>query len=137
VSVLDRILGRKQAEVARLEREPGEGALRRLAVQAPAVREFGKALRTGIPPRVIAEFKRASPSKGVIRADADPAAVARAYAAAGAAALSVLTDAEFFQGSMTCARRGLPASSPCCARTSWSTPSRSWRRVRLVPTRCS
>ncbi len=63
------------------------------------MRSFGGALRAGPSPRVIAEFKRASPSRGVIRADADAGAYARAYARAGAAALSVLTDAEFFDGS--------------------------------------
>ncbi len=100
MSVLEQILERKRAEVAELEREPGQGSLRRLAERAPAVRGFQNALRAGASPRVIAEFKRASPSRGVIRAGADPAAVARAYAAAGAVALSVLTDAEFFGGSL-------------------------------------
>ena len=100
MSVLDRILERKQLEVARLRKDPGEGPLQERAEQASAPRGFGNALRTGPSPRVIAEFKRASPSKGIICADADPARIAGAYAQAGAAALSVLTDAEFFQGSL-------------------------------------
>ena len=99
MSVLERILERKRAEVAELKRVPGAASLERLATQAPAVRSFGGALRAGPSPRVSAEFKRASPSRGVIRADADAGAYARAYARAGAAALSVLTDAEFFDGS--------------------------------------
>jgi len=99
VSVLERILERKRAEVAELKREPGAASLERLAAQAPPVRSFGGALRAGPSPRVIAEFKRASPSRGVIRAGADPAVFARAYARAGAVALSVLTDADFFEGS--------------------------------------
>ena len=100
MSVLDRILERKQAEVTELKREPGAASLERLAAQAPPVRSFASALQAGPSPRVIAEFKRASPSRGVIRADADPAAYARAYAGPGAVALSVLTDAEFFEGSL-------------------------------------
>ena len=87
MSVLERILERKRAEVAELKREPGAASLERLAAQAPPVRSFGGALRAGPSPRVIAEFKRASPSRGVIRAGADPAVFARAYARAGAVAL--------------------------------------------------
>ena len=100
MSVLDRILERKRTEVVGLQREPGLPALRRAAGAVSAVRDFGTALRAGTAPRVIAEFKRASPSKGLIRQDADPTVIARAYAEAGAAALSILTDHEFFQGSL-------------------------------------
>ena len=100
MSVLERILARKREEVALLRRTTGEPELRARAADAEPTRGFARALERGPTPRVIAEFKRASPSRGVIRADADPAAVARAYAGAGAVALSVLTDADFFSGGL-------------------------------------
>jgi indole-3-glycerol phosphate synthase len=101
-TILDTILARKHAEVAeRAARLPLADLQARLT-SAPPVRGFADALATRIAsgqPGVIAEVKKASPSKGVIRADFDPAAIARSYAAAGAACLSVLTDIDFFQGS--------------------------------------
>jgi indole-3-glycerol phosphate synthase len=98
VTILERILARKREEVAALRLDPGESALRSAALRAAPTRGFARALREGPRPRVIAEFKRASPSKGSIRADAVPAQIARAYEQAGASALSVLTDRDFFQG---------------------------------------
>jgi indole-3-glycerol phosphate synthase len=95
VSILERIVAAKRAEVTRAQRErPG---VETDARNAPPARDFVGALRAKRP-AVIAEIKRASPSRGVLRADYDPAAIARSYEAAGAACLSVLTDAEFFQG---------------------------------------
>ncbi|HEX7769110.1 MAG TPA: indole-3-glycerol phosphate synthase TrpC [Dokdonella sp.] len=102
MDILARILSRKAEEVAeRRARLPLAELAARIDDLAPT-RGFTAALEAKIDagaPGVIAEVKRASPSRGVIRADFDPAAIARDYAAAGAACLSVLTDADFFQGS--------------------------------------
>ncbi|MCY4469934.1 MAG: indole-3-glycerol phosphate synthase TrpC [Thiotrichales bacterium] len=100
--VLLRIIRHKAREVAeRAERTPMRVLGERAEAQA-APRGFAAALRSRIAagePAVVAELKKASPSKGVLREDFDPDRIARDYAAGGAAALSVLTDEAFFQGS--------------------------------------
>ncbi len=99
--ILQRILARKVEEVRERRARIGIETLRTQAAAAPAVRGFAAALRARVAagqPAVIAEVKKASPSKGVIRADFDPAEIAASYAAGGAACLSVLTDVDFFQG---------------------------------------
>jgi indole-3-glycerol phosphate synthase len=99
--VLRRILATKRAEVAALRAATPLEAIERQAREALAPRDFAGALRAKIAagkPAVIAEIKRASPSRGLLREHFDPAAIARSYAAAGAACLSVLTDREYFQG---------------------------------------
>ena len=99
--ILQRILARKREEVdERRARMPLTELRARIDDASPA-RGFADALRARIErgePAVIAEVKKASPSKGVIRAEFDPAAIARRYEAGGAACLSVLTDVDFFQG---------------------------------------
>ena len=100
--VLKRILARKQEEVTERRERVSLFELKTRAATAPSVRGFADAIEAKIAagqPAVIAEVKKASPSKGVIRADFDPAAIARSYEAGGAACLSVLTDIDFFQGS--------------------------------------
>lgn len=99
--ILDRIVAAKRAEVAAARRDVPMERLREAAAARKDIRPFGAALNAPGPSgvNVIAEVKRASPSKGVIRADLDPAGLAAAYAAGGAAALSVLTEANFFMGS--------------------------------------
>lgn len=99
--ILEKIVHQKEAEVAEARKQLPEAALRRMAGAFRERRSFYDALLQAGPSgvNIIAEIKRASPSKGTICADLDPAAYARQYEAGGADALSVLTDAPFFQGS--------------------------------------
>jgi indole-3-glycerol phosphate synthase len=99
-TILDRIVDTKRDEVARAKAAVPEAALRRSLANAPPVRDFLAALSAGPPIRLIAEVKKASPSKGVIRADFDPVAIARVYQEHGASCISVLTDEQYFQGSL-------------------------------------
>jgi indole-3-glycerol phosphate synthase len=99
--ILSRILMRKHEEVRVREHELPLTELRHRLADSPPTRGFVGALRTRIDrgeAAVIAEIKRASPSKGLLRDPYDPPAIARSYEAGGAACLSVLTDVEFFQG---------------------------------------
>ena len=100
--VLKKIVARKAEEVAERSARVPRAMLAAAAEQADPPRGFVAALRSRIGtgrPAVIAEAKKASPSKGVLRPDFDPAAIARSYERGGAACLSVLTDVDFFQGS--------------------------------------
>ncbi|MBI4515577.1 MAG: indole-3-glycerol phosphate synthase TrpC [Deltaproteobacteria bacterium] len=94
--ILDDILAHKRIEVSARRRATPPEALRDQPLFHAARRDFAGALQP--PGAIIAEVKRASPSKGLIRADFDPVAIARCYAAHAAAAISVLTDERFFQG---------------------------------------
>jgi len=99
--VLQRICADKRAEVALRRRERPLSAVEAAARTASPPRGFAECLATRSRSggyAVIAEIKRASPSRGLIRADFDPVALARAYAAGGATCLSVLTDTPYFQG---------------------------------------
>lgn len=100
--ILNRIVAVKREEIAAARRRRDGLSLRRDAEQLGGLRDFVGALRTRLAAgqaAVIAEIKKASPSKGVLRADFRPAEIAASYAAGGAACLSVLTDEQFFQGS--------------------------------------
>ena len=99
--ILDKILAVKRLEVAAGQQHIGLSALADIAGALPEPRDFVGAMRAKIAAgqsAVIAEIKKASPSKGVLRADFHPADIARSYAGGGAACLSVLTDQQFFQG---------------------------------------
>jgi indole-3-glycerol phosphate synthase len=100
MSILDEIVARKRQEVAAARQAVPVESLRESLSTAPPPRDFLGAL-TGIPAiRLIAEVKKASPSAGVLRADFDPAAIAKIYEQHGAACVSVLTDTPYFQGSL-------------------------------------
>jgi indole-3-glycerol phosphate synthase len=96
--ILDDIVATKQDHVRRLQKAFSRSRLEDLIKARPPRRSLKKALDLGAGPRVIAEIKRAAPSRGPIDLEADAAQVARAYQAGGAAAISVLTDEPFFKG---------------------------------------
>ena len=99
--ILKRIVAVKREEIAEARRLRDAASMRREALAQPPARDFVGALRAKLgagQPAVIAEIKKASPSKGVIREHFVPAEIAASYARHGAACLSVLTDRQFFQG---------------------------------------
>ena len=134
-SVLDRILADKRIEVSDRKTRVSLDEMRRSAQDAPPPRDFASALRPAIPSplegegrgeggsaqseirnpkseiRLIAEIKKASPSRGLIRPDFDPVAIARTYERSGASAISVLTDEKYFQGKLEYLRAVHDASS--------------------------
>ena len=98
-NILEKIVWEKDREVAAARDRVPLDQLKRQVAELPAPRDFVAALRAACrKPAVIAEVKKASPSKGVIREDFDPELIAKGYAAGGASCLSVLTDKPFFQG---------------------------------------
>ena len=102
MTILERILAVKRGEIAAAKERLPEKDIEARAKAAEPPRDFVGAVRAKIAtgrPAVIAEIKKASPSKGVLRADFDPASIAESYERAGAACMSILTDKEFFQGS--------------------------------------
>ncbi|MGZ4123052.1 MAG: indole-3-glycerol phosphate synthase TrpC, partial [Tumebacillaceae bacterium] len=97
--ILDRIVEVKKEEVAALARTFDQGQVAEQIAALPPTRGFEQALRQSSElVGLIAEVKKASPSKGIIRADFDPVAIAQIYELGGASCLSVLTDKQFFQG---------------------------------------
>lgn len=110
MNILEEIILNKRNEVASLKHAVPISELRNAVSGAPPLRDFHAALRRN-PPALIAEIKRASPSKGVLSAEFDPPAIAAEYERGGAAALSVLTDRRFFHGDPSHLRRAREACS--------------------------
>ncbi|MEA5507082.1 indole-3-glycerol phosphate synthase TrpC [Halotia wernerae UHCC 0503] len=98
-NILEEIVWQKEIEVDQMREKQPLAELQKQALTAPPTRDFVAALRQGkTTPALIAEVKKASPSKGILRADFDPVAIALSYQQGGASCLSVLTDVKFFQG---------------------------------------
>src|SRR5690349_5139026 len=99
-TILDEIVSTKREEIARAKERLPASELQRAIKDSPQVRDFFTPLAAGGSIKLIAEVKKASPSKGIIRKDFDPVQIALAYESAGATCLSVLTDEPYFQGSL-------------------------------------
>ncbi|WP_066425164.1 indole-3-glycerol phosphate synthase TrpC [Anabaena sp. 4-3] len=98
-NILEEIVWHKEIEIEQMREKVPLRELQKQALTAPPTRDFVAALRQGrTKPALIAEVKKASPSKGVFREDFDPVAIALSYQQGGASCLSVLTDVKFFQG---------------------------------------
>lgn len=111
MSILDDIIATKRREVAASQAARPARELERQLADIPPVRDFFSRLAAGPPIKLIAEVKKASPSKGVIRADFDPVRIAQEYEAHGATCLSVLTDEHYFQGHLDFLSRVRAATS--------------------------
>jgi len=98
--ILDEIVAYKKKELLETKRRTSFADQKQRAADAGPTRGFGKALAAGTAIRLIAEVKKASPSKGVIREDFDPVKIAGTYEGSGAACLSVLTEKKYFQGDL-------------------------------------
>lgn len=137
--VLRRILARKREELAERAARVPLRELQARAADAPPARGFAAAVEAAVAagrPAVIAEIKKASPSKGVIRADFDPAAIARSYAAAGATCLSVLTDVDFFQGGDGCLRQARAACALPALRKDFTIDAYQLAEARVLGADC-
>jgi indole-3-glycerol phosphate synthase len=99
-TILEKIVATKHREVAEARAKIAEAELRAKLPDAPRIRDFFAPLTQSDSIQLIAEVKKASPSAGIIRDDFDPVAIAKLYEAHGAACISVLTDATYFQGSL-------------------------------------
>lgn len=99
-SILDKIVATKREEIAKAKSQVPLTELKAQLKDAPPLRDFFEPLATGKGIQLIAEVKKASPSKGIIRADFDPVKIAQIYSQNGAACISVLTDEQYFQGSL-------------------------------------
>jgi indole-3-glycerol phosphate synthase len=100
LTILDEIVAAKRQEIHRAKAALPEQRLREMVKNAPPVRDFFAPLAAGGSIKLIAEVKKASPSKGIIRQNFDPVEIAHIYESAGASCISVLTDEPFFQGSL-------------------------------------
>ncbi len=103
--ILDEIVARKRGSIEELKRIHSEADLREATTSAPVPRDFFHALQHGEDPAIIAEIKKASPSAGVIRPDLDVEAIVASYEKGGAAAISVITEEDFFHGKLEYLRR--------------------------------
>jgi indole-3-glycerol phosphate synthase len=109
--ILDQILQQTRQTLALARHQIPLDQLERLAAQSPTPRDLRAALRSPLAVTCVSEFKRRSPSKGWIRQSAEPQVIAPAYEAAGASAISVLTDGPFFGGSLDDLRKARSAVS--------------------------
>lgn len=103
--ILDDIIAHKKEEVAENRRKVPLSVLKAKLMGLPPTRPFAERLKNSPPIKLIAEIKKASPSRGVIREDFNPIAIAQIYEKSGASAISVLTDERFFQGHLSSLRR--------------------------------
>lgn len=136
--ILSRIETYKRLEIANSKNTVPVDVMRKLAREAAPPRRFVDAINSHLAqgrPALIAEIKKASPSKGLIRADFDPSTLARAYVDGGATCLSVLTDEPSFQGHLEYLRLAREASGlPVLRKDFLSSPTRCTRRVPGVRT---